>query len=90
MYAYNLPHLDGEDIVLSLHWFLHNLAFIEPCGKNAVLRLRHDSAVPAVQDEPKLDVRSISTGSFGDWNRQAKKNLEVRALRRAWQTSRRH
>ena len=53
---------------------------VVPRGKNAVLRLRDGSLVPAIQDEPKLDVRPISASAFGVLNRQSRPNSDVRVF----------
>ena len=80
MYAYIVPYLDGEDLILGTPWLRHQCAHIDiSTGRQGdVLRFANGSYVPALHNEPKLDVRQIGASQFATWKRKEGKDKNIK------------
>lgn len=79
MYAYIVPRLDGEDIILGLPWLYHQGVSID--AKNALhkpaLRLANGEMVPSMSHEPKMEIHQVSAQGFKVWMDRRKKGVDV-------------
>lgn len=79
MYAYIVPHIDGEDLILGLPWLCHQGTSIianSPLGVPS-LHLANGDYVPSLQHELKMEIHQVSAQSFGVWMNHHKKDHEV-------------
>lgn len=79
MYAYIVPRIDGEDLILGLPWLYHQGVSIiahSPLGVPA-LRLANGDHVPSLQHEPDMEIHQVSAQSFRVWMDRRKKNHSV-------------
>ena len=79
MYAYIVPRLDGEDLILGLPWLYHQGVSIithSPLGVPA-LRLLNGDHIPSLQHEPEMEIHQNSAQSFKVWMNRHKKNHDV-------------
>lgn len=82
IYAYVVPHLEGEDLILGSPWMRHQGAIVDASnGKQGdVLRFPDSSYVPALHNEPKLQVKQINAAAFSVWKRRERSDRTVQVF----------